>query len=179
MPPDPAEAPHEPDEQRESSAQDAPAAQEHAEGPVHRVVDGRHLFAPGNPHAFRKGQSGNPKGYTKTERAAKFDLAALIRGELAKVAEWDPLGRTYEELLASAIVKGSMKQAANGGRADILRTLLEYTIGKVPLPIKAIANEDGESLSELRVVVVDEEAERARREGRELPPGPVAEEPTP
>lgn len=70
-------------------------------------------FAPGNSHAFRPGESGNPAGRPKS-----ITLSEALRRELAKDApaeEGKPAGETYAERIAAMLcaeaAKGNVRAA--------------------------------------------------------------------
>jgi len=75
------------------------------------------------PGRWKPGESGNPKG----RPAFKHTLTSLIRDELTKLS---PDGRTYEQLLAEAIVKGAIAKA-NSGDGRLAELVLERVEGKV------------------------------------------------
>ena len=87
--------------------------------------DGRGQFMSGNPHAFRKGQSGNPAGRPKS-----ITLSEAYRRELARVDPKDPEGRTYAEVLAE-----KMRERASSGDVAALRELADRTEGKPRQPV--------------------------------------------
>ena len=88
--------------------------------PANSGRDGRGHFQSGNPHGFRKGQSGNPAGRPKS-----VTLSEAYRRELAKVDPADGQGRTFAEVLAEQTVL-----KAKGGDVSALRELADRTEGK-------------------------------------------------
>ena len=82
--------------------------------------DGQGRFATGNPHAFQKGQSGNPKGRPKS-----ITLSEAYRKKLAEVDPDDQQGRTFAEVLAEQTVL-----KAKGGDVAALRELADRAEGK-------------------------------------------------
>lgn len=77
------------------------------------------------PHLWKPGQSGNPRGRLPYERT----LTSCLRDQLADL---DPeMGRTYEQLLAEAVVKGAIK-AAGKGNGQLAQFIFERLEGKMP-----------------------------------------------
>ena len=101
----------------------------------------------GNPN-WRKGQSGNPYG----RKPLAHTLTSCIRKQLAQVEPGT--GRTYEQLLAEAIVKGAIKTAL-GGRAELAELVLDRTEGKVPQTIDAtIGQYDVKQLNDSQLAII-------------------------
>ena len=98
-----------------------------------RDASGR--FAGGNPHAFKPGQSGNPKGRPKS-----ITLSEAYRKELSKIVPNDPEGRTYAEVLAE-----KMREKAFSGDVQALREMADRTEGK-PRQTVALSVERREQL---------------------------------
>ena len=61
-------------------------------------------FAPGNPFAFRPGQSGNSAGRPKGVRY----LSKTYRDRLAQVSTSDPEGRTHAQILGDMVVSAAL-----------------------------------------------------------------------
>ena len=80
------------------------------------------------PHMWKKGQSGNPKGRPKKGKR----LTDIIEKYLPMVPEIDenPDGKTYQDLIAEALLIGAVK-----GNAVLIKEVLDRVDGKVPLPV--------------------------------------------
>jgi hypothetical protein len=98
-------------------------------------------FAKGNPFAFQKGQSGNPKG------RPKVNLTSILREHLQKEVPDDEAKRTYGE----AIVDEAVKKAA-AGDLKAIEMLWSRLEGK---PEQTIELTSGNYLREHWLAVVD------------------------
>ena len=78
-------------------------------------------FAPGNPFAFRPGQSGNPAGRPKGVRY----LSETYRDRLAQVSTSDPEGRTHAQILGDMVVT-----AALSGNLKAITEVTDRTEGR-------------------------------------------------
>jgi hypothetical protein len=115
--------------------------------------DGRGRFEGDNPHAFKKGQSGNPAGRPKS-----ITLSEAYRRELAKVDPDDPERRTHAEVLA-----GRMVARAKTGDVQALKELADRVEGK-PRQTVALISDRREQIER----AIERMIERAASDGRAL-----------
>jgi hypothetical protein len=106
-----------------------------------------------NLKPFKKGQSGNPNGRTKS-----ITLSEAYRKQLAKIDETDPQKRTFAEVLAEqTIIK------AKGGDVAALKELADRTEGKAKQTI-TLTTDRREQLDR----AIDRMIERAASDGHTL-----------
>ena len=115
--------------------------------------DRRGRFESGNPHAFRKGRSGNPAGRPKS-----MTLSEAYRRELAKADPDDPQGRTHAEVLA-----GRMMARAKTGDVQALKELADRVEGR-PKQTVALTSDRRELIER----AVERMVERAASDGRSI-----------
>jgi hypothetical protein len=114
---------------------------------------------------FQPGVVSNPRGRPKK---------GLITRELERLLESEPLeGRTWAEGIATILLSiANDKKASPQARIAAIKEIADRVEGRPMQPIRLPGMEgDGESRTELRVVVVNEPAVavRARDDGSALP----------
>lgn len=95
--------------------------------------DDKQVKNKGQPHRWKKGESGNPNGRPKKP----LSLTSLLKDALDKVPEGEEHGRTNADLAIQALLK-----EAHNGNLTAIREILDRCDGKVPQPmIQAIHGE--------------------------------------
>jgi hypothetical protein len=148
--------------------EDEPPEEPVGSAPEQRIST-RNSWAPGNPYAFKPGQSGNPLGRPKGWRT-------LFREHAEGIAPGDAEGRTrlrflMDALFLEAIPRKDTRQIidADGkprtvsylrrGNVSAAREYLDRADGRVPIAIQPVFEDDPESIAGVQLVTVGDEGD--------------------